>query len=252
MLIVHISDLHCGSHAGFNPESLDLAITEINELMPDVVVVTGDLTHNGFLSDYKLAVKYIEKVKCERKIIGSGNHDYRSTGYLLYRRCFQRPPILEFENSIIVYLSTARPDRDEGEAGYRQIQWLGKILDRFKDRFKIVALHHHLVPIPDTGLERNTVIDAGDVIRTITQHNVNLVLCGHRHRPWSLNMGNSLIINAGTVSSERFRGFFANSYNVIRIEGNKIDARLKVVGGRTMDFKELLTGREPFIYDKNG
>lgn len=41
-VIAHISDLHCG-HPHFVPEMLDQAIDEINELEPDVVVVSGDL-----------------------------------------------------------------------------------------------------------------------------------------------------------------------------------------------------------------
>ncbi|MEA3254451.1 MAG: metallophosphoesterase family protein [Candidatus Altiarchaeota archaeon] len=246
MLVIHLSDLHCGN-SGFNSEALELAIEEINELMPDIVVVTGDLTDNGFLHEYELARDYLSRIKCERKIIGTGNHDYRLTGYLLCKRFFQKPGVLEFRNTVMVYLSTARPDKNEGEVGYRQIQWLEKILDRHKEKFKVVALHHHLVPVPDTGLERNTVTDAGDVLRAITHCNVDLVLCGHRHRPWSLKLNDSMIINAGTVSSEKFCGFFANSYNIIEIEGDGINARIKLVGGKAMDFGEILDACEPFI-----
>ncbi len=247
MLIVHVSDLHCGK-SGFNSKALELAVEEINELMPDVIVVTGDLTNRGFLHEYELASDYLSRLECERTIIGTGNHDYRYTGYLLCKKYFQKPRVLEFDGAIIVYLSTARPDRDEGEVGYRQVQWFKKIMNKHKDKFKVVALHHHLVPIPDIGLEKNIVTDAGDVIRAITQNDVNLVLCGHRHRPWSLNLNDSMIINAGTVSSERFRGFFANSYNVIRVKNGEIDAKIKVVDGDAIDFKEILNASEPFIY----
>jgi len=37
----------------------------------------------------------------------------------------------------------------------------------------------------------------------------------------------------------RLRGFFENSYNVIRIENGKIKPRLKVVGGSFTDFPKL-------------
>lgn len=246
MLIAHVSDLHCGN-SGFKQKAVELAIEEINGLMPDIVVVTGDLTNNGFLHEYELAKDYLNRIRCERKIIGTGNHDYRSTGYLLCKRYFQKPGVLEFKDAVVAYLSTARPDRNEGEVGYRQIQWLRKTLDEHGEKFKVVALHHHLVPIPDTGLERSTVTDAGDVIRAITQCNVNLVLCGHRHRPWSLKVNDSIIINAGTVSSEKFHGFFANSYNIINIEEGEIDAKIKVVGGKAIDFEEIVDARDPFI-----
>jgi Icc protein len=45
--IAHISDLHCGSPY-FVPDLLDRAIMEINELRPQIVVCSGDLTSYGF------------------------------------------------------------------------------------------------------------------------------------------------------------------------------------------------------------
>jgi len=246
MLIVHLSDLHCGKK-WFSPGSLALAIEEINELKPDMVVVTGDLTENGFLKEYELAKEYLDRIKCKRVIIGTGNHDYRSTGYLLSQRYFKRPETIKHKNSIVTYLSTARPDKDGGEVGFRQLQWLKRTLDENNEKFKVVALHHHMIPIPDTGLERTTINDAGDVIRAMTQSNVDLVLCGHRHRPWCLHLDSTTILNAGTVSSEKFRGFFANSYNIIKVRKKKIDAKIKVVGGDTLDFKKILKENEPFI-----
>ena len=44
--IAQISDLHCGS-PHFVPSLLDRALVEVNELEPDLVVVSGDLTGMG-------------------------------------------------------------------------------------------------------------------------------------------------------------------------------------------------------------
>ena len=45
--IVQISDLHCGTQF-FLPNLLERAITEVNDLEPDIVVCSGDLTTFGF------------------------------------------------------------------------------------------------------------------------------------------------------------------------------------------------------------
>ena len=45
------------------------------------------------------------------------------------------------------------------------------------------ASHHHLVGVPDTGTDKIVIVDAGNVLRTCLRHDVNLVLCGHKHRP---------------------------------------------------------------------
>ena len=51
MLLVHLSDLHCGPK--FNEDALLEAIDEINDLLPDAVVVTGDLTEDGLINEFR-------------------------------------------------------------------------------------------------------------------------------------------------------------------------------------------------------
>jgi Icc protein len=241
MLLVHLSDLHCGAET-FSPETLETAIKEINALKPDVVVITGDITNMGIIDQYELAAGYIKKFKCDQVLMGSGNHDFDHTGFLLWDHFFPRPEMATFENFMIGKLRTARPDRNTGEVGYRQLVWFEDLLKKHRGKFKIVALHHHLVPIPDTGSRQNIVLDAGDALRTLIGGEANLILCGHKHRPWKLNIENLTIIHAGTVSSRRFRGFFANSYNIIRIERGKIHAELKIVGRERVSFEKILKG----------
>ena len=85
-------------------------------------------------------------------------------------------------------------------------------------------------------MEQNIVCDAGDLLWTLTSSKVNLVLCGHRHRPWIWELGNLPVIHAGTVSTDRLRGFYENTYSIINIEGSKIVAYLKIPGGEKYDF----------------
>src|SRR5687768_7818582 len=67
-LIAHISDLHCGS-PHFQPELLDRTIEEINEMRPDVTVVSGDLTTDGFKPEYEEARHYLDRIDCEDLIV---------------------------------------------------------------------------------------------------------------------------------------------------------------------------------------
>lgn len=237
-MLVHISDLHCGPK--FKEEMLLEAIDEINELTPDVVIVTGDLTEDGLIEEFREAKRYLALIKCKHLIVGSGNHDARTTGYLLFPKFFGNPSLVTRVDDVsIIMLNSSRPDRDDGEIGYNQGLWMKSQLENCVNNFKIVALHHHLIPVPDTGMERNMVSDAGDFLWTLTKHNVNLVLCGHRHRPWLWTLGKLMIIHAGTVSTNRFRGFYQNTYNIIEIEKNAITAKLKVVGGQECPFDKL-------------
>lgn len=236
MLLVHISDLHFGPR--FNADVFDAAVDEINSLNPEAIVVTGDISDEGLLGEYEMAKEKMKGFRCKHLIICSGNHDYRNTGYLLLRKFFPLRQVHETDEATIVVLKTARPDKDAGEVGYRQAIWMRKQLSKGK-KLKIIAMHHHLVPVPDTGLERDTVIDAGDVLAVLRKTNVSTVLCGHKHRPWKWSFEDFSIIHAGSISDTRLRGFFKNSYNIIRIEEGEVEARIKVVGGRELSFEEL-------------
>ena len=101
-------------------------------------------------------------------------------------------------------------------------------------------MHHHLISIPDTGSDRLTVIDAGDILRTILDSNVSLVLCGHKHRPWIWDFNTLSIANAGTASSERVRGFFENSYNIVNIQNGTFRVDLKIVGGKRTPLRDIV------------
>jgi 3',5'-cyclic AMP phosphodiesterase CpdA len=224
----------------------EVAAGEINDIQPDVLVVSGDLTENGLLSQFRLAREMIDLIECDRKLFCSGNHDYRSTGYLLFKKFFPSKPIVRLDNCVFATVSTARPERNEGEVGHRQVVWLEHTLSRYRKVTKIIIIHHHLIQVPDTGPDNIPVIDAGDTLRGILESDVNLVLAGHRHRPWRWFLQDTQIIHAGTLSSERFRGFFANSYNIIKLDGKRVDAKLKIVGGKSMPFEEVTKGRVRF------
>ncbi|NIP61408.1 MAG: metallophosphoesterase [Nitrosopumilaceae archaeon] len=239
MLLVQLSDLHVGSQ--FQGNVFDTVVQEVNELKPDAIIISGDLTNEGLFKEYEQCKQLISRFETKKIICISGNHDYRNSGYLIFKKFFPLETITELDkDTVLVTLGTARPDRNEGEVGYRQNLWLERTMRKYKDRIKIVAMHHHLIGIPDTGSDWVTVIDAGDVLRTILDNGVDLILCGHRHRPWMWNLGNLIIVNAGTASSDRARGLFENTYNIIEINDKKIKVDLKTVGGKRRPIEDLV------------
>ena len=245
MIIVQLSDLHVGSQ--FLPEVFETLVKEVNGLHPDVIVITGDLTNEGLMKEYEKCKSLLTKFNTKKIISISGNHDYRNTGYLLFKKFFPFQTVNELDDDIVlVTVGTARPDRNEGEVGYRQNLWLERTMKKYKDKVKIVAMHHHLIPIPDTGSDQLTVVDAGDVLRTVLDTQVDVVLCGHKHRPWAWNFGKLTVVNAGTATSERVRGLFENTYNILTISNKKIQVDLKIVGGKRVHIEEIVTNYSQF------
>jgi len=245
MIIVQLSDLHVGSQ--FLPEVFETVVKEVNELNPDVIVITGDLTNEGLMKEYEKCKSLLMQFKTKKIISISGNHDYRNTGYLLFKKFFPFQTVNELDNDVVlVTVGTARPDRNEGEVGYRQNLWLERTMKKYKDKIKIVAMHHHLIPIPDTGSDQLTVVDAGDILRTVLDTGVDVVLCGHKHRPWAWNFGKLTVVNAGAATSERVRGLFENTYNILTISNKKVQVDLKIVGGKRIPINEIMNNYSQF------
>ena len=86
--IVHLSDLHV-SGAHFLADLAESVVQSTNEIAPDIVVVTGDLTQNGSYPEFSSAKEWIDRIDCESKVIVPGNHDSRNVGYLLFEDFFR-------------------------------------------------------------------------------------------------------------------------------------------------------------------
>ena len=184
--IAHISDLHVGS-INFEEYLLINAIDELNSMEPDVTIITGDVTENGYYLEFKEAVPFLDEIKSPILVV-PGNHDARHVG----EECFEeliknRYGILKDKKHglKVIGLDSSEPDLDYGKVGRAQQNWMENELRRADEEnlYKIIALHHHIIPVPKTGRERNVLSDAGDILQSLMNGRADLVLSGHKHMP---------------------------------------------------------------------
>ena len=245
-LIAHISDLHI-SKSEFDEDIFMEAVDEINHLNPDMIILTGDITNNGYLKEYEQATKYLGMFKSPLFAV-PGNHDARNLGYQTFEEIIGERSwkLTKDENFTVIGLDSSIPDESRGNIGHPQHMWLEHQLDEcvIKENFSVVCFHHHVVSIPQTGRERNVLSDAGDILKTLTTHEVDIVLSGHKHVPniWKIN--NTLFVNAGSLSSTKLRGRNLNSYNVYDISEDEIEIFLNNIGGERFLFGKY--SRNPF------
>ncbi len=222
LTICQISDIHCGS-AYFIPDLLERSILEINDMEPTAVVVSGDLTDAGYRQEYEQAAEYVRRFRCENLMVIPGNHDSRNVGYIHFERLFgERYSVIEFEDAIMVGVDSSEPDLNDGRVGREHYGFIRQCFANAGDRLKIFVVHHHLIPIPGTGRERNIIYDAGDLLELLSGIDVDLVLSGHKHVPYSWRLENMFIVNAGTASTTRLRGNTRPCYNIIEIENGRV------------------------------
>jgi 3',5'-cyclic AMP phosphodiesterase CpdA len=254
MLIAQLSDVHVGG-GRHDRALLDAAIAEVNAAAPDLVVIAGDVTDDGFPDQYPVAKEALDAIECERVVLVPGNHDARNVGYVLFEDTFGARDTrsrfsLEGGELVLVAVDSSKPDLDEGEVGREHYGW---IEDGFagEAELRVFVCHHHLMPIPGTGRERNQVLDAGDVLALLRRCEVDLVLSGHRHVPYVWPVGGMFLVHSGTVSTRRTRGFPHPAYNLIRVQERRIAVELRIPGGEgrdlgtySRDWPPDLTGRD--------
>ena len=66
----------------------------------------------------------------------------------------------------VIGLDSSEPDLDYGRIGRSQANCMAQELKKADEEnlYKIIALHHHIIPVPRTGRERNVLTDAGDIL----------------------------------------------------------------------------------------
>ena len=220
--IAHLSDLHCGGPY-FEANLLERAISEVNEFEPDVVICSGDLTTFGFKHEYQVARSYLERIDCDSFVVVPGNHDARNVGYVHFENLFgDRNSVLRKDGITVVAVDSSEPDLDHGQIGRGRYPWIEEQFGSEPSHLRIFVLHHHLLPVPGTGRERNVVYDAGDAIECLQRSRVHLVLSGHKHVPYAWRLENLFVVTTGTVSSLRLRGNTRPCYNVVEVNGTHV------------------------------
>jgi 3',5'-cyclic AMP phosphodiesterase CpdA len=229
-----MSDLHVGEGL-FRPALLSAAIEETNELAPDLVVVAGDLTMEGYRGEFEQCRRFLDELACRNVVVTMGNHDARNVGYRHFEDFFgSRDSVTTVEvpegRARVVAIDSTKPDVDEGEVGREHYGWLDASLRGWTEGPRIVVLHHLILAVPGTGRDVNNLRDAGDVMAILRELDVDLVLSGHRHVPYVWSISGVRVVHSGTVSTLRVRGTMPPSYNLIEIDADEVHIVMRQPG----------------------
>jgi 3',5'-cyclic-AMP phosphodiesterase len=229
-----MSDLHVGEGL-FREELLRAAVAETNELEPDLVVVAGDLTMEGYRGEFEQCKRFLDELACPNVVVTMGNHDARNVGYRHFEDYFgARDSIVTLAvaegRAKVVAIDSTKPDLDEGEVGREHYGWIDAELRGWTEGPRIVVIHHHILAVPGTGRDVNNLRDAGDFMAILRELDVDLVLSGHRHVPYVWSISGVRVVHSGTVSTLRVRGTMPPSYNVIEIDADQVRIVLRKPG----------------------
>jgi 3',5'-cyclic AMP phosphodiesterase CpdA len=237
--LVHLSDLHFGR---VDAALLAPLVERVQEIAPDVVVVSGDLTQRARSEQFEQAREFLDRLPGPR-IVVPGNHDvplYNVFARFLkpldkYRRIVEADlsPSYVDDEIAVLGVNTARSFVvKDGRINEEQIAELRKTLCTLPGNVFKVVVTHHPFDVQAGGNDDDVVGRADEAMRAFAQCGVDLLLAGHVHTSHSGDSGEryalagyeALIVSAGTATSTRGRGE-RNSFNRLRIDSARVDVQ---------------------------
>lgn len=213
LLIAQISDPHLRPAGRLYKDLVDsnamfeVAVTQVNALRPDLVLVTGDLVDDGTAAEYETARRLLSGIAAPWLAI-PGNHDEREAFRAAFADRLPLPAagplhyVAEAGPVRIVAFDVTVPGLHHGEIDEAGAAWLDAALAEGAGRPTLVMLHQHpfLSGIP--FLDPYRCFGAERLEAVIARHpSVERVLCGHVHRFMTRRFGGTLLCAAPSTAT---------------------------------------------------
>ena len=198
MKIIHLSDIHIHSEPilEHNPiERFSLALDHIknNHVDADMLIITGDITHQGDVASYKKFDEIFTKANLPNHLSPKlliGNHDDRE----IFKNYFTKTPAdkngfvqydIEINNKRFLFLDTIEANSHAGHYCEKRQLWLQEKLDESLEKKQHVYIFMHHNPFPLVQLESDLIglLDR-DHFRSIISNFSNIIkhiFFGHQH-----------------------------------------------------------------------
>lgn len=222
--IVHLADPHFGPAADLQKVAAVEAL--IPDLAPDLVVVSGDLTHRARHGEFQAARVWMGELERTAPVyVVPGEHDTQwwrrpfvpwkpRAKYERYARYFGPvlAPTQRFAEVVITGIPTAHGlawrsltprFKELGEVGHIDRADIDRVTATFKeakpDQLRVIVMHHNL--LRGERSDRMGLSRWPRVHKWIIETGVDLVLTGHDHLAKADVMGGVIVSQAGTLST---------------------------------------------------
>ncbi|MBY9001271.1 MAG: metallophosphoesterase [Candidatus Heimdallarchaeota archaeon] len=203
-----------------NVEVYNKGLNYINNLDCDLVVHCGDVTSSSHYHEFELAKALLEQIEKPKLIVPGGNDAYPLGFELFPEMIGDMNPTFENEVMKVLGFNSCIIDDKTGRIGRGNAQIIKNELVN-PSKLGIVAFHHTIVPLPRSKHDAE-LMDAGDVLATIVENRLNLVLTGAKNRAGCWQINDTVFSNNGTLSSINITTKLGNSFNIIDIYKTKI------------------------------
>jgi 3',5'-cyclic AMP phosphodiesterase CpdA len=256
--VYHISDLHFGRERQPLVRAL---IEEINDSTPELVAVSGDLTQSARRREFAATRDFLAQLTPPVLVV-PGNHDvpdwdvirrllrpWRRYGRYITEDMY---PSYSSPTLAVLGLNSARrwsphTDWSRGRLSPRQMDEVERFFSGAEpDAARVVVVHHPFIA-HELVIGRGVIGRKEMALQCFGQSQVDLMLSGHLHIHHSETMaaeagGRTLVAaQAATTLSDRLVAGYANSFNAIEIDRERIriDIRCWLDDGGFRDCERL-------------
>jgi Icc protein len=193
MRIVQISDSHISRNHPARATELKACVQHINALdpQPDVVVHTGDISHDGFAEEYAVARQILDDLAAPYLVL-AGNRDKRqelirafSDGdHIRLDMEFVQYSVERFEVRLII-VDTVSGTSNKGRLCQTRLAHIERMLLQDTSRPAVLFLHHppFEVSVAPDPFQYETWEEVKALEGLIAQHSqIRGVFCGHVHQ----------------------------------------------------------------------
>jgi 3',5'-cyclic AMP phosphodiesterase CpdA len=218
MLICQLTDLHVRpvgqpanrlSETNMFTERAFRVVARLNPL-PDIVVITGDLTDCGLDAEYANLNHLLRKFLPMPVFVIPGNHDRRGNlreglkhlpGVIANRHYVQY--VVDDYPVRLVMLDTLVPGAGHGELRADQLEFLDRTLAAAPDKPTIVGMHHPPFACGIAHMDRINLRNSPEFVAVIARHRqVERIICGHHHRPIVARVAHAIASIAPSVAHQ--------------------------------------------------
>lgn len=221
--LAHLTDLHFGSERSDLVQPLG---TALRATRPDLVIVSGDLTHRARASQLRQAMSFLHGLGLPFMTL-PGNHDIPlfnlAARFLAPFGRWQRhvgqdlSPAREAGDILILSANTANPCRwRRGALRDDDLRRIFAGLQGRRDGMVPILACHHPLRVP-AGFQEGETLGAMSALPALVRDGLQVVLTGHLHH-WEIGLGitdttpqSLLMVQTGTAlcdrSGERDHGF---------------------------------------------
>jgi 3',5'-cyclic AMP phosphodiesterase CpdA len=186
-----VSDLHFGAGNGLDDEPVGAGIrTLVERIQPELVIVSGDLTHGGRAAEHETAARFLESLGRPLLVI-PGNHDIPPFSPARFTRTWgdfnlhwnTTSPVYSTAALQAIGLNSVRP------LGYQRGRLRAADLERAErllaeaqpGALRVVAIHHQLTGAP-WRVRKLPLIGRSRVLARLADAGAELIVGGHIHQ----------------------------------------------------------------------